>query len=113
MDHFVEGAGGCFCSRGKPRPVWEIVTRFGRRFRVAVSPRGSIGKLHPSLNADFGTQFPLDASTGKLIPFRCSRVGCGFRSRPVWEAMAQNSHRSDLSIERRCVFALSCMVTIG
>lgn len=50
MDHFVEGAGGCFCSRGKPRPVWEIVTRFGRRFRVAVSPRGSIGKLHPSLN---------------------------------------------------------------
>lgn len=80
MDHFVEGAGGCFCSRGKPRPVWEIVTRFGR----------GIGKSHPSLSADSGLQFPLDASTGKPVPFRCSGVGFGFRNRPVWEAMAQN-----------------------
>lgn len=90
MDHFVEGAGGCFCSRGKPRPVWEIVTRFGRRFRVAVSPRGSIGKLHPSLNADSGLQFPLDASTGKPIPFRCgiwfpqqARLGCNGPESPL------------------------------
>ena len=113
MDHFVEGAGGCFCSRGKPRPVWEIVTRFGRKFRVAVSPRGSIGKSHPSLSADSGLQFPLDASTGKPVPFRCSGVGFGFRNRPVWEAMAQNSPCTDLSIERRCVFTLSCKLKIG
>ena len=106
MDHFVEGAGGCFGPRGNRVPFREQIP--GRSF-----PEGPIGKLHPSLSADSGLQFPLDASTGKLIPFRCSRVGCGFRSRPVWEAMAQNSHRSDLSIERRCVFALSCMVTIG
>ncbi len=102
---FCRGAGGCFGPRGNRVPFREQIP--GRSF-----PEGSIGKLHPSLSADSGLQFPLDASTGKPIPFRCSGVGFGFRSRPVWEAMAQNPPCANLSIERRCMFALSCMVKL-
>ena len=61
-DDFDEG-------RAAVSVLGETTSRFGHRFRVAVSPRGSIGKIRPSLSAYSGTQFPLETSVGKPIPF--------------------------------------------
>lgn len=61
------------------RPLGETASRFGHRFRAAVSPRGSIGKIRLSLSAYSGTQFPLEARLGNRGPFRPPIPGCAFR----------------------------------
>lgn len=71
-DDFDEG-------RAADSVLGETASRFGRRFRAAVSPRGSIGKIRLSLSAYSGTQFPLEARLGNRGPFRPPIPGCAFR----------------------------------
>ena len=81
-DDFDEG-------RAADSVLGETASRFGRRFRAAVSPRGSIGKIRLSLSAYSGTQFPLEARLGNRGPFRPPIPGCAFRYRPQPESASR------------------------
>ena len=98
---FRAGIPGCIFRK---RPVWETVSRSELKFWVAVSPRGPVGKLHPGSSFNSGTRFPrgppgeIESQNPSAGPLWC-KVTC-----PLC---------TNLLIERRCVFALSCMGAIG
>lgn len=56
----------------------ETASRFEGRFWEVVSATGLSRKLHPTLSADSGTQFPNDPRFGNHIPFRAFKAGRGF-----------------------------------
>lgn len=58
-----------------PEPLWESVSRFGRRFWDAVPQRGLFGKQHPRIQPNNGTQFPVGPSTESSFRFEPSNWG--------------------------------------
>ena len=48
----------------------ESTSRSEGRFRDGLSAWAAIGKACPTLRLDSGSRFPLEASSGKYIPFR-------------------------------------------
>lgn len=61
--------------------VSERAPRFERRFWDTVSATGLSRKLHPTLSAHSGTQFPNGPRFGNHIPFRAFKAGRGFPER--------------------------------
>lgn len=77
------------------RPQPEGPSRSGAPEWDAVSPRGPIGKSGTGIRLSSGMRFPQQARLGNHGPEFLLHRSC-----------------TDLSIEHRCMFALSCMVKL-
>ena len=104
---------GCSFPMGAPGETAshsETLKRFSVSEWDAVSPGAPIGKLHPGIRLNSGVRFPKGCRLGNRVPESPPAPGCS-ASHLLGKAICP--HCTDLSIEHRCVFALSCMVTIG
>ena len=80
------------------KPRWESVSRSESSFRDAVSARDATGKAYPVLEPNSGTQFPLEARSGKRIPLWGRNLGRSFRLRADPESASHSERQFRVTV---------------
>ena len=81
------GRVGCSFHFG---PLRESASRFEGSEWDTLSETRSFGKLHPGIDAQSGTRFPLEARCGKCVPESASKTGHSFRMRALGETASRS-----------------------
>ena len=68
------------------------------RIRDAISVCGPVGKVHPTLSAHSGMQFPLEARSGSGIPLWGRNLGRSFRLRAVPESASHSKRQFRVTV---------------
>ena len=74
----------------------------------ALSPWGAKRKLHPSLKPQNGTCFPLEGSSGNVIPVLSLRTGRSFPQKAIPESASQFEALERDAVSEWCPKRKSC-----
>ena len=72
------------------KPPAESTSRFEGSEWDTLSGTRPFGKLHPRIDAQSGTRFPLEARCGKRAPESASKTGHSFRMRALGETASHS-----------------------